>query len=194
MSAYPGSSPLPEWLAWFAQVWALLFAALLAARRPDLAEARLLTMFLLAYFGVDSVSGNVVPWWPWLDFVFLTVFWATNAFAPSWLFTLFTAQFGQPLSKTRLSLTRASLTITAAGSAVGLVLWIRWYAFGLPDTWNSFGDTVVNATQLFALICAVAAILATNGALRQRVVWATVSIAPVWILGALLRTPVDNQT
>ena len=194
VSAYPGSSPFPEWLAWFAQVWALLFAALLAARRPDLAEARLLSMFLIAYFGVDSISGDVVPWWPRLDFVFITAFWAINAFAPSWLFTLFTAEFGQPLSRTRRRITSASLAFTATGTAIGLILWIRWYAFGLPDTWNSFGETIVNLTQLFALICAVAAIVATSDAMRQRIVWATASIAPAWILGAFLRAPVDNQT
>src|SRR5215469_1085244 len=176
----------PNLIAFIAALWGILFAALLASRRADLVQARLLSLILLALFGFGT--GLAVPWWPRLDLILGALSGPIPILAPLVLFALFAATFARPLSLTRRILTGIVWAAAILGVLQNVAFGIWWQALGLPNypRWIAAGfDPTLSLGMLAALACGVAAAIASSGADRQRAAWATASMAPYWLFGVL---------
>jgi hypothetical protein len=182
-----------NWIFGIASVWGLLFAALLAARRPDLVQARLLSLMLLLYFGSGALSGGPIPWLPFVDFVLVWLggwIFDNGSYA---LIAVLSATFGRPLSPIRRALTITAVVLALLRAVPYRIFYPAFYLFALPVTWPT--HVHIGGPVIFcSLLCAVAAVIASRGSDRQRAFWILVSIAPLWIVqGLLLFGAIDER-
>jgi hypothetical protein len=193
----PGPVTWDAWVAYAGNVWVILFAALIAWRRPQDPEARTLSLFLSTVilgitFGVDTWSTH----WPVADA------WVNGASAlirsvSTALFVKYAGLFARPPSLVRRVLSWLAYGCCALAAIYEYgILWafVNWTAALDPNAW-SFGDTadvlVGNAQYGTVLVCAIAALVATRGGERTRMSWAMLSIG-FWYVVTLLR--MDLQT
>lgn len=166
------------WLGAFGDLWLLLFAALIAWRRADAPQMRLLSLWLAVFVFVGAMLNVAAPW-AWVDFII--AFSANVAGGLSVvLLAAFAGGFARPLSRPR-----------------GITQWIC-YAFAAATTVMYVSQTVAiitlrfdpvtfvggitalafaTAAVLMAAVCGVLAIAASHGIERQRAVWTLVPIA-----------------
>lgn len=175
----------PTTLSWVLAVvggiWTLLFALLLAWRRSDNLEARLLTLILLLILLSELLNPNswVTPSLP-LD-VAVNALWAILSCGPVLLAT-YAATFAQPLSTTRKILTWSSYAVAAAAAAFNIVDIVAALTASPDPTsawlWGGV-DAGIPAQSLgiaflaLPVLCAIAAIRTTTGPARTRLVWTT---------------------
>lgn len=188
LSVVVEASPITwqSWLNVVAVIWLLLFAAVIAWRRPDSAEARTLALLLvLNTFGAAFYPGNWVTPWPAIDAV-LAAFGHTIFLAGIALLATYAMLFVRPPTFSRRVL--ASLTYGAAciGALYAVVyvagVWTltadpaqAWYAGTLPQ--------LVAGPLIFSLpvLCALVTFAQARGAERARIAWVTVSLAPFYL-------------
>ena len=184
--SYVAGPPVPQtrWdmlLGDVACAWAIAFAALLAWRRPDLPEARALSAFL----ALQSMNGFTAPG-DWaspslaLDLAFAAFAFVTEV--ATVLVVVYAGLFARPLSPLRRLLAFASYVSAALAAALSLFFVIGTTFGALP----AFGSSrVVNVTLaaswLFPFLALLAAVAASRGAERGRVVWTTVSLTPIML-------------
>jgi hypothetical protein len=175
--------PLPAGLYWptligaFGSLWLLLFAALIAWRRADVPEMRLLSLWL----AVSTLAGVslATPWvWVYILFSISSTTAATLAVA---LWAALAGCFAQPLSRPRritqwlcYTLVAILIVINAAGIAGMITLKFD----PLPIT-NGPVFLLFMTAILTALACSVMAIAAARGVERQRAVWTLVPLAAI---------------
>ena len=170
-----------DWVNWAAFLWALLFAALLALRRPDSMHARLLSLILICVFAANPLT--VIPT-PWLQLdVALWPVGSILAFAgPIVLFAIFCASIARPLSRLRLTFAWSSVVLQVVSESLAIAWVVLFFIIAKPaavtDLPNDYSEAL---SYLFSLACGVAAIRAATGADRQRIFWVTLSIAPMWL-------------
>ncbi len=176
-------------------LWMLLFAALIAWRRADSAEARTLALLLiLVNLGSDFEPGNWITPWPGVDAAVAALSPIFN-YAGAALLATYAMLFARPPTMLRRVL--ASLSYLSAGIAalygIAYVAGI-WALTGDPTAaWYSgvftqFVKWVL--PSLFPLLCVLVTLAQTRGAERARIGWASASLGPLYayfvVLGTLL--------
>jgi len=164
---------------------ALVFATLIAWRRPWLVEARLLCLFLIAQMLEDYLAptGWVTPW-PGLDFGAVMAGQLVGDLAVAFLIA-YTLLFGRPLSRTRKVIAAFAFVL------LGFDLLLSWATYA--GTWTGRFDLVSGpigasallnpwepfAENLLVPIAVVAAFAATRGRERSVLVWTTAMLVVI---------------
>jgi hypothetical protein len=174
-----------SFLGWYVgALGALVFATLIAWRRPWLVEARLLCLFLIAVV-MDGCLQSA--WWitPWasLDFGAVMV-WQVVAELRYALLIGYTLLFGRPVSTTRKSIVTLAFVILAVdlllGSAGSVGTWTGAFDLdGGPIGTSALFNLWPIALSLMFPIAVAMAFAAARGRERSLLVWTT---APVVIM------------
>ncbi len=180
-----------SWLALFGLFWTLAFAGVIAWKRSESPEGRVLSLLLItSVLSNDFTPLNFVTAWPALD--------AIGAFLSSALYGLSTALLATyamtfparptPLRQTFMWLsyfTGASMGIYGLAFVVG-----AWTATLDPmQAWYSGTAaqfTVAVLPFLFPVLCAIATIVQTRGTDRARLVWATSALGIQYVAAAVV--------
>jgi hypothetical protein len=174
----PGKLTWDSGLGWFAVLWLLLFAALIAWRRSDMPQMRLLSLFL-AVFALGSGTGFVAAPWAWV-YILANLSVNVAALLSVALLAAFAGSFAPPLSRPRRIAQWLCYAFTAIGIALGAigVAGVITLQFD-PLPFNSGPAGLVSAAVavLMAAVCGVLAIASSRGVERQRAVWTLVPIA-----------------
>jgi GAF domain-containing protein len=178
----------PSWLdllEFISILLALACATLLAARRPDLLEARALSIAILFVIGVNSLTGTFLPWAS-IEFALQTLARASFLSVPIVCLTLYASTFGRPLSAPRTWLSIFSLFLAAAIAASAATTAIAGFIGAAPVFWL-FGleELLWPAGLIGSLACAFTAARASVGRERQRIMWIALSCCPLWLYYAL---------
>jgi hypothetical protein len=190
-----------SWAFWLGSALSISIAALLMWRRPDSSEVRLLALTLvLINLGENlfPINGWLTPW-ARLDAALNVIaqFIFSTGVA---LLAGYALLFGRPVSLPRRMLTALAYAAAAlsaliwtgaaqGGPGPGGMLGITGLWFGTLDlhAWLSSRPVLLFAffvgPSLIALLCAVVAVRAANGAERTRVAWATGSLAILYLFG-----------
>jgi hypothetical protein len=193
-----GNEPLPleptEYLTFAAWIWLALFGAVLAWKRPDSWETRILVLFL-AIFPLSALLyeppipgfGNAFSPWALFD-CSLAALGAILGFSNG-LLIWYSMRFGQPASRLRRSLMwlgYGSITVAIAFNL--LQLFAIWN--GAPDP-RSLIFTDAPALWLtsllpwaFIIACGVATAQEARGIERQRYLWAFVPLVIAFFIYA----------
>ncbi|HKE36108.1 MAG TPA: hypothetical protein VKB39_01660 [Candidatus Baltobacteraceae bacterium] len=167
-----------SWLAIFGLFWMLTFAAVIAWKRSDGKEARILSLLLITLvLSSDFTPLNFVTPWAALD--------AIGAFLSSALYGVSTAllatyamTFALPANPLRRTLMWLSYLTGALMALYGLAFVVgAWTATLDPmQAWYSGTAAQFSIAVLpfvFPVLCAIATIVQTHGTDRARLVWAT---------------------
>ncbi len=174
-------APKLTWVFWpgsFAALWLLLFATLIAWRRADVPQMRLLSLWLTAFVLAGALIGFAVPW-AWLD-VLINISLSLVAPLSVALLAAFASGFAQPLSRPRRItqwLCYTLLVIFTVISLVGIAGVITLRFDPVPLVEGIAGLVSVTAAVLTAALCGLLAIAASRGVERQRAVWTLVPLA-----------------
>jgi len=166
------------WLSTFSALWLLLFAALIAWRRSDVPQMRLLSLWLAAFVFTGALIGFAVPW-AWLD-VLLNICLSVAAPLSVALFAAFASGFAQPLSRPRRItqwLCYAILAVLTLIYFVGIAGVITLRFDPVPFVEGTAGLLTAATAILVAVLCGFLAIAASRGVERQRAVWTLVPLA-----------------
>ena len=179
------------WLAYFGFVWTLTFAGVIAWKRSESKEARILSLLLSTLVLSSCLSPiNFVTRWPALD--------ATAAFLGTALYGLTTAllatyamTFARPPSLLRRALMWFSYAAAALMPIYGLAFVVgAWMAVIDPmQAWYAGTITQIAIAVLpfvFPVLCAVATIVATRGTDRARLVWATFALGIQYLAAGIV--------
>jgi hypothetical protein len=189
------------WLAFAGILWLLLFAVVIAWRRPQNVEARMLSLFLSTFVIGGELDSYV--WytnWPVADA------WA-NGISPiltsgsSALFAAYTMLFARPIRPARFVLAWFAYGSCIIFALYGVVsTFVAWTVAADPNS-KLFGSNVQFALFILmdvaVLVCAIATLLATRGAERTRMTWALASVGlyylvSVWRFVAVVVSPANN--
>lgn len=189
---YRGGSPAWRWDIWLycaASFWLLGFATLLAWRRADSAQARILCVVLALYVGASGLQpGSWLTPSPLADMV-AGIFGNALAWVVGALFATYASLVARPLSATRRALTLATYAATAAVSLDEAVRLIQCWTGSVPWVGQSYGPDWSYPwgaiVYVLALLCAVAAIHDARGEERSRVAWTTGTLAILYVLQAV---------
>ncbi len=175
------------WLGYAGMLWMLLFAALIAWRRPESAEARVLSILLVLFVIPTLVApGNWVSPWPMVDFITSIIsFLLSNAGIV--LLATYALLFARPASALRRGLAWAAYAV-AALSTINADLGATRAVFGTGYGLARSDLLLTDLTWLFPLLCVLATIPAVKGPERARVVWTTLT------LGTLYAVELGTQT
>ena len=173
-----GGPPPWRWdtLLWsFASFWILAFAALIAWRRADSAQARALSALLTIYVASSALlPGTWLSPSPLADAVASAIGWALNwAWVP--LLATYASLAAKPVSSLRVGLTALAYAAAAVIAIFGIVriitLWngtLPWVAQGVGPEWNMTYGAIPYA---LAVACGWAALAAARGTERSRIAW-----------------------
>jgi hypothetical protein len=166
------------WLDVFASLWLLLFAALIAWRRSDVPQMRLLSLWLAAFVFTGAIIGFAAPW-AWV-YVLLNVCLSVAAPLTVALLAAFSSGFAQPLSRPRritqwLCYTFLAIFTVISFVGIGGIVTLRFDP--VPFVEGGAGIFSVAAAVLMAVLCGLLAIGASRGVERQRAVWTLVPLA-----------------
>lgn len=184
-----------QYVVWeLGSLWLLLFAALIAWRRPYV-DNNLLLSTVLASAAIGIGSSLLFFAWPWPRlYVAFSVIGQTEAIAIA-LWAALASAFARPLSPARrvtLALCYVAVGIwivfgngtpdRAPGLASLLGMLTLWYdpTFFIGPAWTLTVTTAV----LLGVACSVLAILATRGVERQRAGWLLVPCTLLFCTGA----------
>jgi hypothetical protein len=182
----------PNWTGWLfylGEIWIALCCALIAWRRSNSAEARLLVLYLLGVFVVSQGFGNIVTPWPVVDQICLLI--KGLIFTPSFIFlALYALCFATPVSAARRALVAIAIVLMAVATARGIVVRL--------DLWNGSLSPFTSALLVRAdpptrllegagilavLVSLFAALGASRGADRTRLLWGLAGVVPplIWV-------------
>jgi GAF domain-containing protein len=167
------------WLAYLILAWTAIFACVIAARRPNLLDARFLSLVLSCYVLSIAVTFVRTPF-PAFDVV-VYAFGSSGVFGAIQLSALvaFTALFGRPLSRARRVLNAAAYAAVAIAclsvAMEQVAIATLWFdPIGLSaGVWRV---VFTDGARILVLVGGAAAIAASRGSERQRVAWGVVSI------------------
>jgi GAF domain-containing protein len=169
---------LSQWVVWIILGWTAVFAGVIGWRRPDLYEARLLSLGLSSYAAGVALTLLVAPS-PYVE-LSAQALGVDGLCGGLWLALLitFTACFGRPLSRARRVVNAVAYAFAASLPVVALVT-----AVALATVWfdpvrlvyGSWGALSVDGSKLLALLAGALAVWASRGAERHRLAWAVTS-------------------
>ncbi len=190
------------WMFWLGSAFSLCVAGLLIWRRPESDEVRVLSLTLILIVLGESlfpINGWLTPWAA-LDAILNVV--AQLVFSTGIaLLAAYALQFGRPISPARRALTAITFVCAAVSALIwtgaaqgnpgpGGVLGIAGLWFGTLDihAWIASRPLPLIAATMgppvLALLCALLAVRAADGAERTRVAWATGSLSILYLFGA----------
>lgn len=192
-----GGPPVWRWdtlLYSFASFWMLGFAALIAWRRADAPEARILCALLALYPLADAVQpGTWIGPSPGADAVTAAIGilleWIQVA-----LFATYASMVARPLSLGRRVLTALAYAAAAAMAVFEIArlvdLWngtLPWVAQSVGPEWNIMYAAI---PYVLAMVCGLAALGAASGADRSRIAWVVAPLIVFYLAeGALYFVP-----
>ena len=187
---------IAQWLplVWYGQIanagvlWMLLFAALLAWRRPDDPEARTLSLLLIVQnIGISFESQNWLTPWPLLDATLNGLSWPVASIGIV-LLTTYAMLFARPPNVLRRALARASYAVAAVCTLLGLC-WPLAAMYGTPlleaVSRIQLSDLAASPVYWLPVACLLATIPQTRGAERARIIWASIPLVPLYVFNAL---------
>jgi hypothetical protein len=163
----------------FGGLWLLLFAALIAWRRAEMPQIRLLSLWLAVFVVVGATTGFAAPW-TWLCVLFNISGAGLGLPLALGLWAALAGCFAQPLSRLRRIaqwLCYTFVAISIANSGVWIFNIITLHLLVYPNVLVWFVPFV--AAVLMAVVCSVLAIAASRGVERQRAVWTIVPLASI---------------
>jgi len=163
------------WLWSFTSFWILAFAALIAWRRAESVQARVLSALLATYVGSASLlPGTWLSPSPLGDAVAHAIGWAVN-WASVALLATYASLAAKPMSSVRRWLTALAYASAAGLAVFGIVrivaLWygsLPWVAQGVGPEWNATYGAIPYA---LAIVCGGTALAAARGVERSRIAW-----------------------
>ncbi len=181
-----GRHPQIPWvvLIYYAgELWMLGFAALIAWRRAESAEARTLALLLILW----NLGQNCLPdngWstpWPALD-AFVAALGAVFAPAAWSLLATFSMLFVAPRVLLRRTLAWLSYASSAVAGLYGIAavigIWTATLDPANPWYTGHFGQTITGVLPIvFPLLCLLVTVAQTRGLDRARIFWASGSLA-----------------
>lgn len=191
------------WLFYLGEIWIALCCALIAWRRSNSAEARLLILYLLGVFVVSQGFGDIVTPWPGVDQIALII--KGLIFTPSFAFlALYAACFATPVSTARRVLVAIAIVLTTVAAARGIVVRLELWNGSLSPFTSPLlvrADPTVRLLEgagILAVITSLfAALGASRGAERTRLLWGLAGVLPplIWVFivlaaGDSMPTPV----
>jgi len=186
----PGDS-ITYWLGLAGAAFLFVFGAIIGWRRPDLRSARLLSLVLVAsVFGTLLDAGTFGYGGPIVTRTAWTLAAIAGSLAPLY-FALYAQTFGAP-SKLRARLTIAQYPLALLGIFAGVAPVIAELTHAIaPDLARALWlvDPGLDLQYLFALASGIAAVAASRGDERQRILWATIATAPYILANALIGAP-----
>ncbi len=192
-----GEKPVWRWDIWVwcaATFWMLGFAIVIAWRRADLPEARILCAILALTSGTTALqAGSWLTSSALADAVAAAIGY-TGIVATNALLVNYALLFGRPVSRARLVL---SILAWASVIAVALyeiarlaMFWTggkAWVAQTLAPDWNFEWSAT---PYILALLCAIAGTVAAQGKERGRIAWTTASLGVLYLAeGAMQLVP-----
>lgn len=180
-----GDPPVWRWDTWlycFASFWMLGFAALIGWRRAGVPEARVLCLLLALWPVANALQpGTWIGPTPQGDVVAaaigIALLWIQCA-----LLATYASMVARPMSLARRALTALAYATAAAIAIYEIVrivaLWngsLAWVAQSLGPDWNM---TYLVIPYALVVVCGWAAVAASSGLERSRVVWV---LAPLMI-------------
>jgi len=191
--------PLPAARFWdfllgaFASFWILLFAALIAWRRSDIPQMRLLSLWLTVFVVVGATTGFATPW-AWMSILFSV----SNALDLPLVLALWAALagcFAQPLTRSRqlaqwLCYASVAISIAQSGTWIANIITLRHVGFTSAFAWF----VPFLAAVLTAVVCSVLAIAASRGVERQRAVWTIVPLASILCAFVVLEIAIESSS
>ena len=175
--------PATVWLAYIVLLWTAIFAGTIAWRRPELPEARLLSLMLSAYVLSITLNYLRVPL-AQADIVIRALVDVCGA-AVLMALVAFTALFGRPLSRGRRLINAAAYASALVSATIGLLTAVAIVTLRFDPVALAFGEwpvLVSTVSELLVLLAGAAAIAAARGSERQRVVWAVSSMGLLLVL------------
>jgi GAF domain-containing protein len=171
------------WLAYIVLLWTAIFAGTIAWRRPELPEARLLSLMLSAYVLSITLNYLRLP----LAQADIVIRALSDVCGAAVLIALvaFTALFGRPLSRGRRLINAAAYASVLVSAAIGLLTAVSIVTLRFDPVALAFGEwpaLVSTVSELLVLLAGAAAIAAARGSERQRVVWAVSSMGLLLVL------------
>ena len=195
---------IAQWrpLVWYGQIanagvlWMLLFAALLAWRRPDNPEARTLSMLLIMQnIGISFESQNWLTPWPLLDAALNGLSWPLASIGIA-LLTTYAMLFARPPNALRRTLARASYAVAAVCTMAGLC-WPLAAMYRIPFldavSRSQLSDLAASPVYWLPLACLLATIPQTRGAERARIMWASIPLVPLYVFNSLPESLLDDK-
>jgi hypothetical protein len=165
-------------------LWLLLFAAVIAWRRADMPQMRLLSLWLTVFVVVGATTGFAAPW-PWLCLLFSFAS-ALSMPLTMGLWAALAGCFARPLSRPRriaqwLCYAFVAISFVNSGVWISSVITLQRFGSGNFLVWFAFLVWFVPfvAAILTAALCSVLAIAASHGVERQRAVWTIVPLASI---------------
>ena len=183
------AKPVPiRWdvlIGFIAGFWLLLFAALIAWRRPENAEARALALLLVLYStGSAMQPGAWISPWPALDAAFAALGWVVEFAGFAMLATY------AMLVVRRKTLLRSALAWLCYGSACVSAMLGVTYTVGVwslradpTHAWYSNAPIVIltMVPLVAAVLCALVTIAQAKGAQRARMAWISAALVPMYL-------------
>ncbi len=174
--------PVDWWVANVGLVWMVMFAGLIAWRRANSVEARILALLLMCYVsGLTFESQNWVTPFPRLD-AFLNAVAGYIYYGGIALLATHALLFARPAGLWRRMLTGAAYVVVGAGGTL--------YALSAIGAWTAIIDPVAawyqgTLGQLFVnilpyalpVLCCAFGIGAAKGMERDRIAWAELPLA-----------------
>jgi hypothetical protein len=178
-----GPAPVWRWdttLSTATCAWMLGFAMLLAWRRADSAEGRVLAVFFAAAVVSQALeAGSWLTPSPLADVFANAIGYTANWLTPA-LFAAYVAMFGRPLSNGRRIVTALTYGASAACALDEIVRLAAAWNGEIPWVGQTLGpdsNYLVGSIPYFAAVVALGvAMAATRGAERDRLVWSAAGI------------------
>jgi hypothetical protein len=173
-----------DWVNAVGGLWSIVLAAILAARRPDVRQARFLSLLVVSLFGFGSLNGSFVTGSVFIDIPLAMLAGAIIFGGPTVSLALLASTYARPLSALRKVLLGAAIFFAAAHFIGTYVIFVvGWYVLALPLEW--LRQIPTPSLGLAAALCAlIAAATAAHGAERNRVLWILLSVGPysLWLV------------
>lgn len=180
-----------SWLALFGLFWTLLFAGVIAWKRSDSTDGRILSLLLITLvLSSDVTPLNFVTPWPALD--------ATGALLSAALYGLTTAllatyamTFAPPANRLRRVLMWLSYASAALMPIYGLAFVVGSWTATLDPMQPWYTGTAAQFAVavlpfVFPVLCSIATIAQTRGSDRTRLIWATFALGIQYFAAALV--------
>lgn len=176
----PAWPALIDWVGAISSCWILIFVVLLASRRPDSVDARLLSLVLLFFVFVNGLTGLFVPW-PRIEFAIVLLAGMVFITVPVVCLTMLCTRVARPLSPARRVLAFLSIAGAVVFSVQAMAVFILGYGLAQPVFWLRHESGAYSVALIASLASAIAAARASQGGERARLFWIAASLSPVWL-------------
>jgi hypothetical protein len=191
LSAVRVPGTLDMWLANAGLAWMLLFAGFIVWRRPDTAQARVLSLLLILFnIGLQFQVQNWFTPLPLLDCA-LAALSCFPFYLSQTLFVTYANLFARPLSTLRKVLSFTAYAYALIIASVNALFWVNSATSGVsPVLYEAFRYAEGIAFAL-VLLPVLAGLFRARGSEREQLVWTSASLIPMYVLWIAVALPAD---